>query len=66
MRYAELLAFFATGVKQGKQTVITTTHTSTVLALAHDLLVAKIGKEVSETQVADILTRLGFEVTSKK
>jgi phenylalanyl-tRNA synthetase beta subunit len=30
------------------------------------MLVAKIGKEVPEKEVLDILTRLGFEVTSKK
>ena len=53
-------------MKEGKQTVIVTAHAPTELTLSHEMLVAKIGKEVSEKQAIDILTRLGFEVVSKK
>ncbi|MBP7806401.1 phenylalanine--tRNA ligase subunit beta [Candidatus Gracilibacteria bacterium] len=66
VRYAELLTFFVTGTKEGKQSVITTSHTPSELSLTHEMLVAKIGKEVPEKEVQGILTRLGFEVTSKK
>lgn len=44
---------------------MTTSHTPSELILTHDMLVAKIGKEVPEKEVQGILTRLGFEVASK-
>lgn len=34
--------------------------------ISHDLLVRKIGNEVTESEVVDILNRLGFIVSNKK
>jgi phenylalanyl-tRNA synthetase beta chain len=65
-RYVELLKFFITWVQDGKQSVIITPHTPTEIDIAHDALVAKIGAQIQEKQVIDILERLGFWVVSKK
>jgi phenylalanyl-tRNA synthetase beta chain len=65
-RYVELLEFFIQGVERGKQHVFITEENATTIDLSHEMLVQKIWKEVSEKEVVDILTRLGFDVVSKK
>jgi phenylalanyl-tRNA synthetase beta chain len=37
-----------------------------IVEISHDVLVRKIGNEVTEAQVVDILNRLGFVVVSSK
>lgn len=46
--------------------VITTPHTPTEITLTHEMMCKKVGKEVTEKEATDILSRLGFSVTSKK
>lgn len=65
-RYAQLLMHFVPGAKQEKQTAIISPRTATIITLSQELLVAKIGQTVSEKDVTDILTRLGFQVEAKK
>lgn len=65
-RYEELLLHTVMGAKKEKETVIHTAEKSTVLEVSHDMLVSKIGVDVSEKNVHDILSRLGFEVHTKK
>lgn len=62
-RYAELLQYFIPDVKIGKSSVITTPHTSTTLEISHEMIERKIGTPVTEKNITDILTRLGFAVT---
>lgn len=57
---------FISGAKQEKQTAIISPRTATIITLSQELLVAKIGQSVPEKDVADILTRLGFQVEAKK
>ncbi|MBP7822844.1 phenylalanine--tRNA ligase subunit beta [Candidatus Gracilibacteria bacterium] len=62
-RYSELLLHLAQGAKKGKQTVIHTDKKPTTVQISHEMLIDKIGIEVSEKSVSDILSRLGFSVT---
>lgn len=55
-RYGELLNYFISDVKVGEQSIITTKHTPTTLDITHDMLVQKIGKNISEKDVTHILT----------
>lgn len=65
-RYAQLLMHFISGAKQEKHTTILSPRTPTSITLSQELLVAKIGQSVPEKDVADILTRLGFQLEAKK
>lgn len=64
-RYAELLSHYVDGVKTGGQTIIMTESKPVNITITHEMLVGKIGAEVAEKSVTDILTRLGFEVSLK-
>ncbi len=65
-RFGELLLHWVTDAKREKQTVIYTEKKSTILEISHEMLVDKIGVEISEKNVSDILSRLGFSVQIKK
>lgn len=64
-RYAELLTNFIADAKVGGQTIITTESKPVNVTITHEMLVGKIGAEVAEKSITDILTRLGFEVSLK-
>lgn len=65
-RYSELLAHFVPGVKTGKQSVTTISKKPTTIEISGDMLQRKIGKDIAEKDLMDILTRLGFLVDMKK
>lgn len=62
VRYDELLTYFIPQTKKEKETVITSSHTPTVIRLSQAFLVAKIGCLIPEKDVIGILTRLGFSL----
>ena len=64
-RYAELLSHYGDDVKTREKTIITTESKPVSVTIAHELLVGKIGTEIAEKSVTDILSRLGFEVSLK-
>jgi phenylalanyl-tRNA synthetase beta chain len=59
-RYAQLLTYFISGVEAGKQSVITTKNTPTVISLTQESMMRKIGRDIPEADITDILSRLGF------
>jgi len=65
-RFGELLLHWLHDAKVEKQTVIYTEKKPTTLEISHEMLVDKIGVEMSEKNVSDILSRLGFVVHVKK
>jgi len=65
-RYAQLLSHFVEGTKTQKQTIVTHEQEQTIIEISHDFIVQKIGIDVSEKIIIDILGRLGFEVKTKK
>ena len=61
-----MLSHFAPGVKQGKQTIIFQEEKPTIIEVSHAIIEQRIGKDISEKDIKDILSRLGFSVHAKK
>lgn len=66
VRYWELLLHFVPDAKQGKTSVITNERRPTNIAITHEMILRKIGKDISEKDITDILSRLGFLIVLKK
>ncbi len=66
IRYETLLNFFITSVQKGKKTVIIHSETPTEITLDDTLFPLRIGRDISEKEIKDILHRLGFGVVLKK
>lgn len=54
------------GTKQGEQTIIFQEEKATIIEISHGLIEQRIGKNISEKDIKDILSRLGFSVHTKK
>lgn len=61
-----MLSHFAKEVKQEKQTALFHEEESTVIEVSHAVIEQRIGKDISEKDIKDILSRLGFSVHAKK
>lgn len=61
-----MLSHFAGAVKQGKQTAVFQQEEPTIIEVSHTVIEQRIGKDISETDIKDILSRLGFALHTKK
>ncbi len=64
-RFSELLTHFIPEAKKEKETIIISSHTATHIPISQESIVRKIGRDISESDILDILSRLGFAVAVK-